>query len=310
MMPLHRHGNATALGVARIGVFGIILREVWKAPLERLANLPSDWFGPWGLMAYLPSGVYEWLLTREALVGLHWLLIGGCVLLILGARPYLPIALATWALFLLFDTLTKGFQGFANHGRAALLIVAFIFAIFPAADGVSVFGRRKSPAHPDLYALPMLASAFLVCLAYAFIGWRRFFASGWAIFVDDTLLNYFVRNSLRDGGLGGPNYGLLVADSYWLVVTCKVGFFVTTLAESLSPLCLLSTRFRRVWLCIIMPFHLGTVVFMKISFLNNLMLIGLLLTAVPYVLAGWISTRGTPSIPDQGQSSPIIPDQG
>jgi len=52
----------------------------------------------------------------------------------------------------------------------------------------------------------------------------------------------------------------------------RVGFVVVTLFEFLTPLCLLSRKFRYVWLIIIIPFHFLTWLLMNIFFWQNLLL--------------------------------------
>jgi hypothetical protein len=279
---LHTEGSPYALAVVRIGTFSIALLEVLTSPLTWLADIPVEWFGAWGLAAYLPRSFYGLMLLPESLLALQWLTAACCVLVILGVRPFIPVALFTCLLLFLFDALTKGFQGFANHGRLALLIVAVVIAMFPAADAYSIMRARRPFAKRDLYAAPLLGSTFLICLAYSFIGLHRFFIGGWKIFLDDTLLVYFIRNTMRDVGGSQFDFGLAIAETLWLAAFMKLGYFITTLAEALSPLCLVSHTFRRCWLCIMIPFHLMTVITMKISFHNNLMLILLLMTPLAY----------------------------
>lgn len=284
MSGLHQNGSAEALGVVRIGVYCTLLIEIWSSPIYWLADLPGEWFGAWGLAAYVPREFYLYLLNSPALWALQCGLLVLSLLLILGIRPFMPMALMTAGLFFLFDALTKGFQGFSNHGRVALLLVTGILAFFPASDAISIMGRRRKLSAPTMYAAPLLSAAFLLCFAYSLIGLHRLFAGGPEIFRDDTIITYFVRNTLRHGGTVNFDFGLMFMNNAWLGYCAKFGFLVTTVFEVLSPVCLVHHGFRRVWLCVMIPFHIATYFTMKILFLNNLFLIVLLLTEWPYLI--------------------------
>lgn len=55
--------------------------------------------------------------------------------------------------------------------------------------------------------------------------------------------------------------------------------------EVLAPLCVFSTAFRWAWLAVMIPFHVSTLVTMNIFFDQNLVLMALLLTPLPFWLA-------------------------
>lgn len=176
--------------------------------------------------------------------------------------------------------------------------------MFPAADACSVFGPRRKQAAPELYAAPLLCASFILCLAYAMIGIHRFFVGGLAVFTDDTILAYMMTNTFRRGDSYQFNYGLWFVTSPTLAILAKAGYFITTVFEALSPLCLLSHRFRRIWLLIMLPFHIATVLTMKILFFNNIVLILLLLTQWPYRIAAWLTPSPDPPPPETTQPQP------
>ena len=69
------------------------------------------------------------------------------------------------------------------------------------------------------------------------------------------------------------DWGLIVANSTFLLVVFKTGFFIITLFEIASPLIFFSRKFRIVWLAVIIPFHFLSLITMKIFFWENTILI-------------------------------------
>jgi hypothetical protein len=70
---------------------------------------------------------------------------------------------------------------------------------------------------------------------------------------------------------------LRVLESASLSTMFEVGFVIVTLFEILSLLCLGSKWFRRSWLAVMLPFHVLSWPMLRLLFLHNVLLIGVLL---------------------------------
>ena len=300
---IHRaSAGAGALGIARIAVFGMWFLVVAFSPLSVLAELPLSLFNERGVIALIPPDVQAWLLDVTVLQVLKGALLAGCALLVLGVRPYTPLAITTTALLLLFDGLTKSFNGFVNHAQIGILYAAMILALFPAADAMSIMRRRDSDARSASYAAAMATVPLVMCCAYAFIGTNRIIAGGVEIFTGDAIVRYMAATSLSYS-YASFTLGLAATVYPALATLFKLGFAVTTCFEILSPLCLVSSRFRLAWLAVIVPFHAMTLLTMNIFFWENLVLILVFFTPIPAMIAGRRLRR-----PDVGaRPSPVGP---
>src|SRR4029453_979242 len=67
-----------------------------------------------------------------------------------------------------------------------------------------------------------------------------------------------------------------------MIAGMKAGFIVTTAFEILTPAILLGNTFRRLWIAIMIPFHISTLLTMNIFFWQNTVLILLLFTGLAY----------------------------
>ena len=290
------NGGPEALGVVRVVVFGAWLVWLLVLPIERLAGVPLDLYQPAGLMHLVPSTWLDTLLSAHALSIFRWMLAALLIAAVLGARPFPPIGVSCVLGVVAFDSLMKSYQSYTNHAQLALLLSGFLIATAPAADGFSVMGRRRS-ARPPAYDFPIFGIAAVLTLTYAFVGARRLAVGGLEIFLHDALPTYLALRSIEHARTAF-DFGLLALSSPALAGAMKLGFFVTTLAEVASPVCLVSRRFRLVWLAVIVPFHIVTLLTMNIFFWENLLLIAVTLTALPYL--------ATPRPPDSGESTPIV----
>jgi hypothetical protein len=282
---LHDQASPEALAVVRIGVFGLWVIYLAACDLTRFSDLPLEWFHPRGFFRLANRDMILIALSAPVLNAIYCFAWFGCVAVIFGVRPYLPLALATWAALMFVDAVSKGFQGYVNHGQLVMLFAALILAVFPAGDSMSIFRRRASQP-PNLYAAAMYACAMALCIPYMFIGVRRIFTGGIDIFMDDSIANYIVEKSMRYSAFTF-DHGLSLIGRPWLILGAKIGFVVITVFEICSPLCLVSTSFRRCWVLVMLPFHVMVLLTMRISFGENMVLIVLLLTAFPY----WITAQ-------------------
>jgi hypothetical protein len=243
-------------------------------------------FTVWGVLRALPDGVLHALLASPtALWALKGILLLGCLLLVLGVRPFRAVAVPTALLLVLFDGLTKAFSGFVNHAQVGILFGAILLCLFPAADAFSILGRRRgNAARAEVYAGGVIAVAAFILAAYAFIGTHRIVRGGLALFREDAILIYLALRSLNYNPTGFQ-FGLLPLGYPLLAPLFKAGYALTTVFEVFSPACLLSRRFRACWLAVIVPFHFTTLLTMNIFFWENLFLIAVFIVPIGYVLS-------------------------
>jgi len=276
---LHQTGSARTLGLVRIGVFALWFWQVLSWDPAWYAELPRALFGwPSVLRRVMPEAWTAWLLDGAALAGLRALLLVGLGWSLLGLRPYRPIALATCALLTIQEQILAGFT-YIDPARILPLYAAYALAAFRcSADGMSV----ASPAaggRGARYGTPLLVVAVAFSFCYAFVGARRLAGTGGAVFFTDSLSHWMVVWSRQ---LPGPGLGVgdAVAQRPWLGAFANVAFAAVTLCEVLSPLCLVSRRFRRLWLAVIALFQLMASATMHIFFWQNFLLMFVFMTDI------------------------------
>jgi len=280
---MRRPDAAELLGAGRIVVFAIWFFHVLRTPVELFAELPFELFTARGVIRAIPDSAFEAFFSNAPLLlAFKGGLLVGCLLLVLGVRPFRPIAVPVVVSLLLFDGMTKGFNAWVNHGQMGILFGAVLLCLFPAADALSVRGRRTEGASPPaVYAGGVIAVAAFLAAAYTFIGTHRVVHGGFGIFTGDAITTYLAVQSLNYSARGFE-YGLLALSYPAVAAVFKVGYAVTTLFEVLSPLCLVNTWFRRTWLLVMVPFHVTTLFTMNIFFWENILLILVFVAPIGY----------------------------
>lgn len=283
---LNEKVSPQTLGFARIWIYALWFRKIYIDPFYQLAELPIEIFSPIGVMRLIPESLYGYICTAPVLGALKVIMLVGLALLVLGVGPYRRIAIFTCALLTFHQGLVRGFGDISDipHGELGMLYAAYVLAVFPAADAFSLRRGRVKYAQPVMYAAPMMAIAFMISLAYAFIGTRRLAASAPAIFLDGSILRYVALRSAQDGAFR-HEYGLLALEQPWLALLLQIGFPIITVLEGLTPLGLISRRFRWVWLVVMVPFHCLTLYLMKIFFLYNILLLLVFFTGIDRLFA-------------------------
>lgn len=267
------HENATAghLALLRMWVFGMWLGDLLKDPSSDLAEIPFAYYEPVGVLSWLPVSVWEVALSEPVLQIWWWALAALLLLSGAGVPGYRGVALVTCVMLTLYQGVIFGFTG-VSHGPVAALYIAWILAVFPSADALSL-RRNPNPSPPNpVYQAAILTATLLLLATYMLVGVRRLVEGGLDIFLDGTILRFFVRNSV------GPDYlpqglGLRVLDVPGLSSFMEVGFVVVTFFEVLSLLCLSSKWFRRAWLGVMLPFHVLSWPLLQLLFLHNILLI-------------------------------------
>ena len=275
MTVLHGRASATTLGVVRACVFSIWLVVVVRDPLSFLGELPPSMFHPLGVLQLAPRSLWLHLLEPGALDAFKAVLVALLALAALGARPYRAIAVATAVLLTVHQGLLRSFT-FTNHEELALLLCAYVLALFPAADGFAWPRRARRSSSPPLYAGAMVAMTGLLLLPYTEIAAHRLAHAAPAVFTGESLPYWFASLDWLDRDGWGAGVWLLGHPA--LVTLFKAGFVVTTVFELLAPLCLILPRFRRVWLVVVVCFHVVNWFTLNLFFWQNALLVLLLVS--------------------------------
>lgn len=170
--------------------------------------------------------------------------------------------------------------GVIPHANIVLILTTLVLCFFPAGDAFTLPGKRpRTPRSPALYRGALVAVALVFSLTYVFAGARRLSESGAEVYFDDTILTATVVLSSELSPSGG--LGVRATESPAAAWALRIGFPIVTLFEWLTLLCLISTRFRWLWLAVMLPFHVGTGFLMGIWFWYNLALAPVVMGALP-----------------------------
>lgn len=303
---IHATARAPHLAVLRIATFGTWFAIVAQLRVRQFATIPPELVHPPGLFRALPLD--ELLIRPDLLQVIRVAALVGCVLAMAGVRPFPVVAVPTVALLFVLDGAMKSIGGFTNHAQAAVLTTAAILVLFPAADAWSVARRPPPPrSSPWLYRAPLLLATLVLTTAYTMIGLRRLVDGGLALVTGPSVEVWLVSRSLEYGRYPFDE-GLRVLDHPWILAGAVAGMALTTAFEILSLLTLRSDRFRRVWLVVIVPFHVATLLVMRIFFWENLVLVLVLLTGLPGLLVRAVERRRPGGEgPDDQSSTPSQP---
>lgn len=276
---IHSTSGPAHLAVVRITVFSIWIVILLGFQVDRLLAVPSELVDAPGLLGPLPMD--DMVADTPLMQGIRLAALLGCVLCVLGVRPFPLVAVPTVGLLLLIDGVGKSIGGFTNHAQAAALFVAALLALFPAGDAWSIARRPPDPQpSPWAYRAPLVLSAILITCAYSMIGLRRIVDGGTALVTGPTVELWFVVRSLGYAQYGF-DHGLRVLDHPVILWAAIAGMALTTVFEAISPLTLRFARFRTVWLLVIVPFHVATLLTMRIFFWENMVLVVVLLSSLP-----------------------------
>lgn len=291
--PLARASPET-LGVIRAAVFAMWLFEVVPDPLSFWGELPESMHEPIGPLRLVPDEAWDHLLEPEMLDRLKRVLVVLLLLSAIGAKPYRPIATAAATLLTAQQALLRGFT-FVNHEELALLISAYVLALFPADDGFALPRRRRRRGSPETYAAALDAMSLLLVIPYSEIAARRLVRGGREIFLGDSLAHWLGSLDALDRDAFGIGPWLLARPP--LVRFLKAGFVVTTVFELLGPLCLVVPQLRRAWIRVIVGLHLTNRLTLKLFFWQNTALILLLLTGTERWVTRVRSLLGGKTVP-------------
>lgn len=291
---LHANASPRDLALLRITVFALWLLHVLSTPLTQVATLPAELVQPRGVLRILPLTA---LTTSSGALGLLTVAAAvGCLACLVGTPAYRAVGLATLTLLLLHEGLVRALAGYLIHGRIALLFVTAIVVLAPATDALAL---RSPPTVVDdgRHAWGLLAASTVVTVTYAFVGAHRILRGGTEIFTGRSLELWLVARSWQPSTLGF-DMGRWLVDVPGVLGLLPVLFVVTTVFETLSPLALRSHPFRRVWLPVILGFHVVVTTTMSLDFRSHVVLVLVLFGIIPWA-TGRAATTVAPAAPSR-----------
>lgn len=271
---LQENASSRTLALLRITVFGSWFVIVLFFSPSAYSILPVTIFEPWGfqrIFNVFPPVVTEIILSGEFLIILKVLLMAGCLMCMIGVRPFQRYAIATFILIFFLDLVMRGFNGYINHAQSGIYLASLFLVFSPASDAFSVFRHKKVSIKKD-YSFAVILTGISLTMAYSFIGINRLYSGGFEIFTNDALVTYIIRNSLNYS-MYGFEYGITLISFDYVVILFKAGFFIVTIMEIISPFIFFNRYLRYTWLSVIIPFHFISLFTMNIFFWENILLI-------------------------------------
>ncbi len=248
------------LGLLRAWVCVVWLIRVLPDPLEDLARLPRELFNPLGVLNVVPPGWWSTLLSADVLNAAQWTLTGTLLMALcgLGTRPALVFSTV---LLILVQGVVRGF-GFINHAELPLLMVTVMLCVAPCTETWALWPARGQ-RHGHHGAL--LVARLIVVSACCFIGVHRLIYGGVALFGSHTLLHYVLHRTYGMHSYGFA-YGTHMLTSAWFYASAHIGFVALTFCEAAAPFALVSRRFARLLVPVLMIAHVLILLTMNIAF--------------------------------------------
>jgi len=260
-------------------VFGAWFVAIAINPLSSLSDFPATVIHPVSfLFKMLPKSLRPWMVSPIFLIGLKVLTLTALLGVIVNRfRCYAAILSAV--LLTVHQALIRSF-GFIHHSELALLYAVYVLAIFPYVD--MIIQKNKSMSNQtelNCYAIPFIVFLMFMTCAYSFMGIHRFVFGGLDVFTQEKL-KYWILVNNYDASYYDWNLGYLILRYPWLDFVFNLGFPISTGFELLAPFAIVFKRFRYVFLCVMLPFHVIIFLFMDIFFWENMIL--LLLSPSPF----------------------------
>lgn len=279
------HADATAQGLRTLWcyVYGLWFLIVLADPLAVLSDLPMSTFKPAGLLLRaLPDSLEPWLLTGAFLYCLKF---ATALLLLLAVLNVWMKTTSVLSCFLLtvYQGIVRGF-GYVDHAELALLFAAYFLSLFAVADalvqansGEATNSRVDPDSKVNPNSIPFVAILAFLLFSYVFTGVHRLAHGGLEVFGSDTLKAWIVMDQhMLHQLFFSWNLAEWVLEHPRIMWILEIAFPFQLLVEILAPLCLVSRRFRYLFLLVMVPFHLLSWLFLKILFWENLLLYSLL----------------------------------
>lgn len=267
---IHAEAGPGLLRLARLGILLLWIVKLLLDPVWRLGDLPPELIRPVGLLALVPPDQFPFFWSGANLTFL-WIVTLMVLVMALANRAFALLATVASVLLTIYSSAIRSF-GPPVHTDIVLLLSTYALALFAWAD---LSQRRDDrPAAPNASA-PLIAIVSLLTLTYCLVGLNRVIAS-FPVFSGNSMEVWTIDASLRayyfNTGIGWylPHWPML---AFFL----RLGLPVITFFEIAAPLCLVSYRFRRIFIVVMLSFHVLSLVLMNIFFYEDILLYLLLI---------------------------------
>ncbi len=191
--------SATALGLTRLVVAGVLLLNALWEDLPSLAAVPPElleWWGVMSLLAALP-GWDAFVASPEALAVFAWGVRLALLLAFLGVRTRVSVPVAA-ALYLVFAGLLRAPFKPYHTGLVPWMMLAAL-AFFPSGDGLSVDARlgRAGPERRGAYGWGRFTVAAILTASYVEAGFSKLCNGGLRWWDATNLREIFFRDALN-----------------------------------------------------------------------------------------------------------------
>ncbi|MCE0483589.1 MAG: hypothetical protein LV479_05050 [Methylacidiphilales bacterium] len=268
---LHEQAGPRLLRLARLGIFSLWIVKLLLDPLWRLVEMPREMFSPVGILNLFPAGLLDTMMTPAGLTVLLVLSIISSALCLTDRAFALTATVAAFFLTV-YSSVIRCF-GPAVHTDVVLLLAVYVLAGFAWAD---LIAGKKGPKWGAWSSYPLFTIAVLLCLSYCLVGFNRALVGGPRLFLGDTMEVWAIDASLR-GYYFNTNVGWHTPEWPVVALMLKLGLPVVTLFEMGAPVCLVSPRFRLIFIPVMLSFHALSLVFMNIFFFDDMLLYLLLI---------------------------------
>ena len=260
---IHVQAGPRLLRLARLGICLLWIVKLLLDPLWRLGQLPPELIRPVGLLAFLPPSEHPFFWSGHGLTIL-WVLTLLALLAAVAGRAFPTAMTAAAVLLTLYSSVIRSF-GPAVHTDIVLLLASYALALFAWADVVEKRAGRRAVS-----SAPLIAIVALLTLTYALVGLNRLIAA-FPVFTGDSMEIWAIDASLR-GYYFNTGVGWHLPEWPLVVFFLRAGLPVITAFEITAPLCLISPWYRRVFIPVMLSFHLLSLVLMNIFFFDDMLL--------------------------------------
>ena len=266
MKLIHEEASPEALNFFRTAVFGTWFLIILFDPLTELSYLPLSIFKPTGvLIRFLPAFVHPWLVSAPFLYGLKTVALISLFLCTLN-KSFIPASLIASVCLTIQQGIVRGY-GHMNHAEIVLIYATYFLSFFALADQLWKKDPKYQSEQMNLNSIPFIVTIAFMCFTYTFLGMRRLIYGGVELFFTDSLVYWVVSNTNLNDYFTWHVDGFVLKNP-WIQNLLKLGFPIATLFEISAPLCLVSRRFRYLFIAFMIPFHVLIWVFMGILFLE------------------------------------------
>ena len=249
-------------------------------PIERLSDFPVHYTAPVGLMGWMPEQLYVFSHSFVGLVIIKTAILASCIGVWMPATRRGAAAVGCLAIAII-SHITRGF-GHINHAEISPLLVTIVLTVFMLRlpkDQVVLPGSKTCKDS----SFAMVFSTLCFTLTYSLVGLARLFNGGIELLSGPTIPNSMLQMSHHDWLLPINLSEFLIA-SPLLLLALKLGTAAVTIFEICAPLCLISRKFRYAFLATMPGFHLGAILIFKIDFVENVLMMILLLNLTAMLL--------------------------